>query len=74
MANIIIIGAGAIGSAFSVPCLDRQHKVNIVGTHLEENFIGKIKNNNNWHPALQLHLAEKTNFVKFSNLTVYHIK
>ena len=58
-----------MGSAFSVPCLDRQHNVNIVGTHLEKKFIDEINNNNNWHPALKLHLSKKTNFVKFSNLT-----
>ena len=37
MSKILILGAGAMGTAFSVPCLDRQHQVKIVGTHLEEN-------------------------------------
>ena len=39
MSKIVIIGAGAMGSAFSLPCLDNNHDVNIVGTHLENDFI-----------------------------------
>ena len=68
MANILILGAGAMGSAFSVPCLDRQHQVKIVGTHLEDKFIDELKNNNNLHPALKLHIAKETDIVKYSNL------
>ena len=43
MQNIVIIGAGAMGTAFSTPCADKGHKVNIIGTHLENDFIDKIK-------------------------------
>ena len=39
MAKILILGAGAMGSAFSVPSLERQHEVIIAGTHLEDAFI-----------------------------------
>ena len=39
MAKILILGAGAIGIAFSIPCIDRQHQVKIVGTYLENKFI-----------------------------------
>ena len=42
MSKIVIIGAGAMGSAFALPCLDNNHDVNIIGTHLENEFI------NNW--------------------------
>ena len=49
MAKILILGAGAMGSAFSVPSLERQHEVTIVGTHLEDAFIDEIKNNNNFN-------------------------
>ena len=45
MAKILILGAGAMGSAFSVPSLERQHEVIIAGTHLEDAFIDEIKNN-----------------------------
>ena len=39
MSKIVIIGAGAMGSAFALPCLDNNHDINIVGTHLENEFI-----------------------------------
>ena len=42
MANIIIIGAGSMGTAFSFPCSDNGHSVSIIGTHLENDFIDKI--------------------------------
>ena len=35
MSKIVIIGAGAMGTAFAFPCLDNNHDINIVGTHLE---------------------------------------
>ena len=49
MKKIIIIGAGAMGSAFAVPCLENQNEVTLVGTHLEDDLINKIKLNNNFH-------------------------
>ena len=35
MKKIIIIGAGAMGSAFAVPCLENKNEVTLIGTHLE---------------------------------------
>ena len=69
MAKILILGAGVMGSAFSVPSLERQHEVIISGTHLEDKFIDEIKNNNNFHPGLKLYLSEKTNIIKYINLS-----
>ena len=43
MSKIVIIGAGAMGSAFALPCLDNNHDINIVGTHLENEFIENLK-------------------------------
>ena len=48
MSKIVIIGAGAMGSAFALPCLDNNHDINIVGTHLENNFIDNLQKNNNF--------------------------
>ena len=42
MSKIIIIGAGAMGSAFALPCVDNQHDISIVGTHLENDFIDNL--------------------------------
>ncbi len=65
MSKIIIIGAGAMGSAFAVPCFDNNHDVNIIGTHLENEFIDKIKKNNNFHPGLNTALPEGLKIFKF---------
>ena len=43
MKKIIIIGAGAMGSAFAFPCIDNNHDTQIIGTHLENEFIDKLK-------------------------------
>ena len=42
MGNILIIGAGSMGTAFSFPCSDKNHNISIVGTHLENDFIDKL--------------------------------
>ena len=42
MANILILGAGAMGTAFSYPCSDKNHSVTVVGSHLEDDFIDLI--------------------------------
>ena len=67
MSKIVIIGAGAMGSAFSLPCLDNNHDINIVGTHLENEFIDKIKSNKNLHPALNVNIPESIKIFKFDN-------
>ena len=43
MANILILGAGSMSTAFAFPCSDNNHQVSIVGTHLEDNFIDFFK-------------------------------
>ena len=47
MKNILIIGAGAMGSAFSVPCVENNNNVSLMGTHLEDSLIETIKSKNN---------------------------
>ena len=68
MKKIIIIGAGAMGSAFAVPCLENQNEVTLVGTHLEDDLIKNIKSNNNLHPALNIELPAKLKVEKFEKL------
>ena len=71
MSKIVIIGAGAMGSAFSFPCIDNNHDTNIVGTHLENEFVNKLKSNKNLHPALNVCIPEYSNLIisiNYSNL------
>ena len=67
MANILVLGAGSMGTAFSFPCSDNGHLVSIVGTHLENDFIDKI-NSTKKHPALDCEVAKNVKFLKFEKL------
>jgi glycerol-3-phosphate dehydrogenase (NAD(P)+) len=68
MKKIIIIGAGAMGSAFAVPCLENKNEVTLVGTHLEDELINNIQLNNNFHPALNIELPSNLKVEKYDKL------
>ena len=68
MKKIVIIGAGAMGSAFAVPCIENKNDVTIVGTHLENELIDNINSNNKIHPALKTQLSTEIKFEKFEKL------
>jgi len=65
MKKILILGAGAMGSAFAVPCIDNGNKVVLCGTHLENNLIDKIKKGQK-HPGLNSKLPKKIKIIKFN--------
>ena len=65
MSKIVIIGAGAMGSAFALPCLDNNHDINIVGTHLENHFIDDFKKNEFLHPGLGSKIPKAINVFRF---------
>ena len=67
MKKILVLGAGAMGSAFTLPCVENRNKVTLVGTHLENRLINYL-NKNNFHPALNAKLPKKVNVVKFEDL------
>ena len=68
MKKIVIIGAGAMGTAFAVPCIENKNDVTIVGTHLENELIDNINANNKIHPALKTKLSTEIKFEKFEKL------
>ena len=67
MANILILGAGSMGTAFSFPCSDNNHAVSIIGTHLENDFIDQV-NSKRRHPALNCDVLKGVKFSKFEKL------
>ena len=67
MSKILIIGAGAMGSAFSFPCVDNGHTVNIMGSPLENKTIDELKKNY-YHQALSCNLPKNINFLKADKL------
>ncbi len=67
MAKFLIIGAGAMGSAFTFPCVDNNHNVTLVGSPLENDQIESLKRNC-FHKHLDCKLSNKINFIKSNNL------
>jgi glycerol-3-phosphate dehydrogenase (NAD(P)+) len=55
MANVVILGAGLMGSAFSFPLSDNGHTVHLVGTHLDDEIIEEL-HESGVHPGLRLAL------------------
>ena len=68
MANILILGAGTMGTAFSFPCSDNNHQVSIIGTHLEDDFIDQI-NSSKKHPSLNCDIPKGVKFLKYKKFT-----
>ncbi len=66
MKKIVIIGAGAMGSAFAVPCADNLNEVFLVGSFLEDKVIDEIKHLNNFHPILKSQLPKNIKVLKYS--------
>tara|TARA_B100001741_G_scaffold258099_1_gene221272 strand:- start:211 stop:1170 length:960 start_codon:yes stop_codon:yes gene_type:complete len=65
MKNILIIGAGAMGAAFTFPCIDNKHNVTLSEPY---NFklIKKINSNNKFHPSLKIRLNKKLTVKNFT--------
>jgi glycerol-3-phosphate dehydrogenase (NAD(P)+) len=57
MAKIAILGAGLMGTAFSIPLTDNGHQVRLVGTHLDGDIIEEI-HESRMHPRLRTRVAE----------------
>ena len=68
MKKILIIGAGAMGSAFSIPCVENSNDVTIIGSVLEDDFISSIKSNKNLHPSLNVVLPNNIKIEKFEKI------
>ena len=66
MKKIVIIGAGAMGSAFTVPCADNRHETFLVGSFLEDKVIEQINEKNNFHPILKCQLPKNIKVKKYS--------
>jgi len=65
MKSILIIGAGAMGAAFSVPCIDNKHKVTLSEPY-DFKLINKINSNRKFHPYLKIKLNKKLIVKNFS--------
>ena len=66
MKNILVIGGGAMGSAFTIPCLENNNKVTITEPY-SKNFIKDLSSKNKFHSSLKINLPKKLKYKKFSN-------
>ena len=66
MKKILVIGGGAMGSAFTIPCLENNNSVTITEPYSKV-FIRNLLSNNKFHSALKINLPKKLKFRKFSN-------
>ena len=65
MKKVLVIGGGAMGSAFTVPCLDNNNKVTITEPY-NKKFIQDLSSKNKFHSSLKINLSKKLKFKKFS--------
>ena len=65
MKRILVIGGGAMGSAFTIPCLDNKNHVTITEPY-SKIFIKDHLSKNKFHSALKIKLPKKLNFRKYS--------
>jgi len=66
MKKILIIGAGAMGAAFSVPLIDNNQKVTLTEPY-NINLFNKINNKKKFHPALKIRLSKRLSIKKFNS-------
>ena len=65
MTKILVIGGGAMGSAFTIPCLENNNKVFITEPY-SQRFIKNLSSKNKFHSGLKMKLPKKLKFKKFS--------
>ena len=68
MKKILVIGGGAMGSAFTIPCLENKNDVTITEPYSKK-FIRDLSTKKKFHSALQVKLSKKLKFKKFSKKT-----
>ena len=65
MKKILIIGGGAMGSAFSIPCLENNNDVTITEPY-NRVFIKNLASKKKFHSSLKISLPKKLKFRKYS--------
>ena len=64
MKRILVIGGGAMGSAFTIPCLENNNQVTITEPYSKV-FIKNLSSKNKFHSALKIKLSKKLRYKKF---------
>ena len=65
MKKILIIGAGAMGAAFTFPCTENNHKVTLTEPY-NTKLLKTISAKKKFHPSLKINLPKKLVLERFS--------
>ena len=65
MKKILIIGGGAMGSAFSIPCLENNNQVSITEPY-NKVFIKDLSSKRKFHSSLKLNLPRRLRFIDYT--------
>ncbi len=70
MKKVLIIGAGAMGAAFSFPLLDNNNKVTLTEPY-NAKLLNKLLKKNKFHPSLKITLPKKLLIKRFSSQLLF---
>jgi glycerol-3-phosphate dehydrogenase (NAD(P)+) len=70
MKKVLIIGAGAMGAAFSFPLLDNNNKVTLTEPY-NAKLLNKLLNKKKFHPSLKITLPKKLLIKRFSSQLLF---
>ena len=70
MKKVLIIGAGAMGAAFSFPLLDNNNKVTLTEPY-NAKLLNKLLNKRKFHPSLKITLPKKLLIKRFSSQLLF---
>lgn len=65
--KIVVLGAGMMGTAFTVPLVDAGHEVSLVGTHLDDGIIEELSETR-IHPKLKRKIHDSVALYTVSGL------
>ena len=65
MKKILVIGGGAMGSAFTIPCIENNNKVTITEPY-SKTFIKDLSSKNKFHSSLMINLPKSLKYRNFS--------
>ena len=65
MKKILVIGGGAMGSAFTIPCIENNNQVTITEPY-SKTFIKDLTSKNKFHTSLKINLPKNLKYRNFS--------
>ena len=74
MANIVILGAGVMGSALAITAASNPaNRTLLIGSPLDNDIIDSI-NHNRWHPALNIQIPDNISVLHEHKIAAEHVQ